>query len=162
MATSTMKPPKEASVAVKDDKKKKDKGDKKAKAQGGRKKLVVVALVALLAVGGGAYFFLFRGPSTPAKPKPGAVLKLDSINVNLADSHYLKIGLALQTTTKASADIDGSRALDIAISQLSGRKMDELAVPAKREKAKEALVKEVSKAYEGEVMDVYFTEFVMQ
>jgi flagellar FliL protein len=164
MATSTMKPPpKEASAAVKDDKKKKDKGDKKAKAGGGKKKkLVVMALVALLAVGGGAYFFLLRGPSAPAKPKPGAVLKLDSINVNLADSHYLKIGLALQTTTKASADIDGSQALDIAISQLSGRKMDELAVPAKREKAKEALVKEVSEAYDGEVMDVYFTEFVMQ
>jgi flagellar FliL protein len=40
--------------------------------------------------------------------------------------------------------------------------MADLAVPAKREKAKEALVTAVSKAYEGEIMDVYFTEFVMQ
>ncbi len=161
MATSTMRPPKEASAAVKEEKKG-GKGDKEPKAGGGKKKLVILAVVALLLVGGGAYFFLLRGPSAPPKPQPGAVLKLDSINVNLADNHYLKIGLALQTTTKASADIDGSQALDIAISQLSGRKMADLAVPAKREKAKEELVKEVSRAYEGEIMDVYFTEFVMQ
>ena len=90
------------------------------------------------------------------------MLKLDAINVNLADSHYLKVGLALQTTTSASPDIDGSQALDIAISQLSGRTMGDLAAPAKREKAKEALVKAVSEAYDREIMDVYFTEFVME
>lgn len=163
MATSTsLRPPKEASAAVKDDKKKDDKGAKKAKAGGSKKKLIIIAVVVLLAVGGGVKFFVLGGHSAPAKPQPGVVLKLDSINVNLADNHYLKIGLALQTTTKASADIDGSRALDIAISELSGQKMPDLAVPAKREKAKAALVKEVAEAYEGEVMDVYFTEFVMQ
>jgi flagellar protein FliL len=162
MATTTLKPPKEAGAAVKDDQKKGKKDGKKAKEGGSKKKLVIIAVAALLVVGGGAWFFLLRGPSAPPKPQPGAVLKLDSINVNLADSHYLKLGLALQTTTKASADLDGSHALDIAISQLSGRKMEDLAVPAKREKAKATLVTAVSKAYEGEIMDVYFTEFVMQ
>jgi flagellar protein FliL len=159
MATTTLKPPKEAGAAVKD---KKAGKDEKVKTGGSKKKLIVIVLVVLLAVGGGAWFFVLRGPSAPPAPKPGAVLKLDSINVNLADSHYLKVGLALQTTTAASPDLDGSRALDIAISQLSGRAMGDLAVPAKREKAKEALVKAVTKAYEGEIMDVYFTEFVMQ
>jgi flagellar FliL protein len=161
MATTTLKPPKEAGAAAKADKKA---GGKKEKAEkgGSKKKLVVIVLVALLAVGGGAWFFVLRGPSAPPAPKPGAVLKLDSINVNLADNHYLKLGLALQTTTAASADIDGSHALDIAISQLSGRAMADLAVPAKREKAKQTLVKAVSEAYDGEIMDVYFTEFVMQ
>ncbi|HET8615677.1 MAG TPA: flagellar basal body-associated FliL family protein [Actinomycetales bacterium] len=162
MATSTLKPPKEASAAVKDDKKKSAKGGKEAKSSGSKKKLIIIAVVVLLAVGGGVKFFVLGGSTAPAKPQPGAVLKLDSINVNLADGHYLKLGLALQTTTKASADIDGSQALDIAIAQLSGRKMDELAVPAKREKAKTALVAAISKAYDGEVMDVYLTEFVMQ
>jgi flagellar FliL protein len=162
MATTTLKPPKEAGTAVKDEKKKGKKDGKKTKEGGSKKKVVIIAVAVLLVVGGGAWFFLLRGPSAPPKPQPGAVLKLDSINVNLADSHYLKLGLALQTTTKASPDLDGSHALDIAISQLSGRKMDDLAVPAKREKAKAALVTAVSKAYEGEIMDVYFTEFVMQ
>jgi flagellar FliL protein len=161
MATTTLRPPKEAGAAVKADKKTGGK-EGKAPGAGSKKKLVVIVLVALLAGGGGAWYFLLRGPSAPPKPKPGAVLKLDAINVNLADSHYLKIGLALQTTSTASADIDGSQALDIAISQLSGRTMGDLAAPAKREKAKEALVKAVSEAYDGEIMDVYFTEFVMQ
>jgi flagellar FliL protein len=162
MATSTLKPPKEASAAVKDEKKKGGKADKDAKSGGSKKKLIIIAVVVLLAAAGGVKFFVLGGSGAPPKPQPGAVLKLDSMNVNLADNHYLKIGLALQTTTKASADIDGSRALDIALSQLSGRKMEDLAVPAKREKAKEALVEAISKAYEGEIMDVYLTEFVMQ
>jgi flagellar FliL protein len=160
MATTTLKPPKEAGAAAKADKKS-GKDDNNG-AGGSKKKLIVIVLVVLLAAGGGAWFFVLRGPSAPPAPKPGAVLKLDSINVNLADSHYLKVGLALQTTTAASPDIDGSHALDIAISQLSGRAMSDLAAPAKREKAKEALVKAVSEAYDGEIMDVYFTEFVMQ
>jgi flagellar FliL protein len=159
MATTTLRPPKEAGAAGKADAKS---GVKDDTSGSGSKKLVVIVLVALLAGGGGAWYFLLRGPSAPPKPKPGAVLKLDAINVNLADSHYLKVGLALQTTTSASPDIDGSQALDIAISQLSGRTMGDLAAPAKREKAKEALVKAVSEAYDGEIMDVYFTEFVMQ
>ena len=162
MATSTLKPPTEAAGAVKADKKGAAKAAKVEKAGRSKKKLVLIVLVALLAAGGGGWFFVLRGPSAPEKPQPGVVLKLDSINVNLADNHYLKVGLALQTTTKASPDVDGSRALDIAISQLSGRAMGDLAVPAKREKAKQALVKEVTEAYDGEIMDVYFTEFVMQ
>jgi flagellar FliL protein len=163
MATSTLKPPKEAGAAVKDVKSKSGKGKKEGKAGGSKKKLVIIAIVVLLAVGGaGVKLFVLGGSGAPAKPQPGAVLKLDSINVNLADGHYLKIGLALQTTTKASAEIDGSQALDIAISQLSGRKMADLELPAKRAKAKETLVKAVSEAYDGEIMDVYFTEFVMQ
>lgn len=161
MATSTLRPPKEASAAA-SDKKGGTKGAKEVKEGGSKKKLIAIVLVVLLAAGGAGWYFVLRKPSGPEKPQPGAVLKLDSINVNLADGHYLKLGLALQTTTKASADIDGSQALDIAISQLSGRKMADLAVPAKREKAKDDLVGAVSEAYEGEIMDVYFTEFVMQ
>ena len=105
MATTTLKPPKEAGTAVKDGKKKGKKDGKKTKEGGSKKKVVIIAVAVLLVVGGGAWFFLLRGPSAPPKPQPGAVLKLDSINVNLADSHYLKLGLALQTTTKASPDL---------------------------------------------------------
>ena len=40
--------------------------------------------------------------------------------------------------------------------------MEHLAVPAKREAAKKAYLDKLEKAYPDEVMDVYFTEFVMQ
>jgi flagellar FliL protein len=127
----------------------------------GAKKLVIIVLAALLA-GGGAWYFVLRSPGPPPKPQAGSVLKMDSININLADGHYLKLGIALQAVKGAPSDLDGSQALDLAISQLSGRKMSDLASPATREKAKKALVGAVTKAYGGTVMDVYLTEFVMQ
>jgi hypothetical protein len=64
--------------------------------------------------------------------------------------------------TSSSSDPDGSKALDIAISEFSNRPLAELASNAARDKAKAELRKKINKAYEGHVMDVYFTEFVMQ
>jgi flagellar FliL protein len=82
--------------------------------------------------------------------------------LNLADGHFLKLKLALQATVEAKEEPDGSKALDIAISELSNRPMTDLASNAAREKAKGELRAKINKAYGGEVMDVYFTEFVMQ
>jgi flagellar protein FliL len=126
-----------------------------------KKKLLIIVVVLLL-VGGGAAYKVTKKPAGPAKPKPGPVLKLDDINLNLSGGHYLKIDLALQTTKKAPADIDGSQAMDLAITQFSGVSMETLEVPAKREAAKQQLLTSIEKAYPGQVMDVYFTEFVMQ
>jgi flagellar FliL protein len=133
------------------------------KKKGGKKKLIIILVVVLLAAGAGYKLTLGKSKATgPAKPKPGAVLKLDSVSLNLAGGHYLKLGVALQTTTKAKSDIDGSQATDIAISEFSGLSMDTLAVPAKREAAKQEYLQKLEKAYPDEIMDVYFTEFVMQ
>jgi flagellar FliL protein len=127
------------------------------------KKKLIIVLVLVLVLGGAGYVLKGRGGAKgPAKPQPGPVLALDSVNLNLADGHYLKLDIALQTTKKAPSDIDGSQALDLAVSQFSGMGMDQLAVPAKREAAKKALLTAIEKAYPDEVMDIYFTEFVMQ
>jgi flagellar FliL protein len=135
----------------------------------GKKKKLLVVVLAVLLLGGGGYFFLGRGgSSTPPPPEPGQVLKLDSITLNLADGHFLKLGLALQFTTTAGgggehgAELDGSHALDLAIDQLSNRKVTELNSTAARNKVKGELVKAIEEAYDHGVMDVYFTEFVMQ
>src|SRR5688572_24792277 len=128
----------------------------------GKKKKLLLA-VPLLAVAVGV--FLFLKPSAPEaaeKPKEGVVVKLDPVHVNLADGHFLKLGLALQATDKAGKELDGSKALDLAIALLSNREKAELASNEGREAAKKQLVKAVEKAYEGEVMDIYLTEFVMQ
>src|SRR5437764_292294 len=63
------------------------------------KKLLIVVPLVLALVAGAAWFFLLRGNGEPAKkaePKPGVVVTLDSVNINLADGHYLKLKLALQ------------------------------------------------------------------
>ena len=123
-----------------------------------RKKLVMI-LVLLLVVGGGGYWFMRPKPAAP--PKPGEVVKLDPIQVNLAGSHYLRLGLALQLVQGAK-EADGSKALDAAITEFSGADMAEVNDPAKREVLKKQLEKELDHRYEGAVMGVYFTEFVMQ
>ena len=53
------------------------------------------------------------------------MLSIDPVAINLAGGSYLKLGLALQFTeeydaAKHEGNPDGSKALDIAISQFSG------------------------------------------
>jgi flagellar FliL protein len=133
--------------------------------KGGKKKVLVGALAALILAGGGWFQFLkpTDASAEPEAPTPGVVLTLEPINLNLADGHYLKLGMALQMVEGGGhGEPDGSHALDLAISQLSGKAIGELASPEGREKAKGKLLHAVEEAYHHEVMDIYFTEFVMQ
>jgi flagellar FliL protein len=90
------------------------------------------------------------------------LLALDSIQINLAGGHYLRLGLALQETASAAADIDGSKALDAAIDLFSGQSMADLNQGKARDDLKTKLSHELADLYDGEVMGVYFTEFVTQ
>jgi flagellar protein FliL len=128
-----------------------------------KKKLVTILLVVLLAGGASAAFLLKGGsPAAAEAPKPGAVLRLDSISLNLADGHYLKVGVALQLVAGVAEPPDGARALDSTIALLSNQQMDTLLVAKNREQVKAELLKAVEKDYPGEVMDIYFTDFAMQ
>jgi flagellar FliL protein len=137
-------------------------GDKKPKK--GKKKLIVIALAAVLLLGGGGagYYFFMGGDGPEPPPEPGAVVALEPITVNLADGHFLKVSIALQATAEVSEEVDGSKALDLLISQFSNRSVGELSSNEAREEAKKTLKEKVGKAYHGEIMDIYFTEFVMQ
>jgi flagellar protein FliL len=129
------------------------------KKKGGLKKILVI-LVALVAVGGGAYWFVLK-PKPVAAPKPGEVVALDPIQINLEGEHYLRIGIALQLTA-ATKEADGSKALDATISEFSGLSIAEVNDPKKRTALKKDLQHQLGELYEDEVMGVYFTEFVTQ
>jgi flagellar protein FliL len=171
MATTTPAAP--VKEAGKDDKNaakdNKDGTGGKEKKPRNKKKLIVIALVVAL-VGFGGYTKFLKKPGPPGPPEPGVVLALDPITLNLADGHFLKLTLALQFTAAASAggghgggaEPDGSQALDIAIDQLSNKRIAELNSSAARNKAKEKLLHAIEEAYHHEVMDIYFKEFVMQ
>jgi flagellar protein FliL len=129
-----------------------------------KKKLIIIIAAAVVLLGGGAGGFLAMsgGSAKKPEPKPGKVVPMDAVTLNLADGHFLKLKLALQATADAAEAPDGSKAVDIAISQFSNLPVSELSSNAAREKAKKDLTEKVEKAYDGEIMAVYFTEFVMQ
>lgn len=127
--------------------------------KGGKKKLVIIALV--LVVGAAAGWFFFLKPSGPEEPVPGEVMTMEPIQVNLADGHYLRVGIAMQLSADAH-EADGSKALDATIALFSGVEQGELAKAGHREELKKELMKELKHIYHGDVMEVYFTEFVTQ
>jgi flagellar protein FliL len=137
--------------------------------KGGKKKLLIIGLVAVLALGAAAYFFVFSGGSAEAEPAPeaGSVLAVEPVAINLAGGSYLKLGFTLQYTVAfdeggghGGTVQDGSKALDIAISQFSGASLTD--VQTNREAMMAAFTEAVVHAYHDEVMDVYLTEYVTQ
>jgi flagellar FliL protein len=137
----------------------KDETAEETKPARSRKKLVMI-LVAVLAIGGGGYWFVLK-PTPAGPPKPGEVVKLEPIQINLAATHYLRIGIALQLVQGAEK-VDGSKALDATIAEFSGLDMGAVNDPVQRASYKKVLEKELDHLYEGNVMGVYFTEFVTQ
>jgi flagellar FliL protein len=130
-------------------------------ARGKKGKILVVLLVLVLA-GAATWWFMLRPASAEEAPRPGAVVKLDAIQVNLTGGHYLRIGVALQATDEVKEELEGSKALDATIELFTGQSMDRLAQKPYREGLKKKLVHRLEEAYEGEVMGVYFTDFVTQ
>jgi flagellar FliL protein len=129
------------------------------------KKKLIMIVVLVLVLGGVGYVFLGRGggkAEAAPKPVPGKVVPLEAIHVNLAGGHYLKVGMALQATDTVAEAPDGSKALDIAIETFSGKTLAQLNDVKARDAIKHELVHKVDEAYEGEIMDIYFTEFVTQ
>jgi len=142
-------------------------GTEAAKPKFTKKKIMLLAIAAVaLTVAGVAGKTILAGPKAEKAPEPGGVIAMDAVTINLAGGHYLKMKLALQETVDAAAGEeggpDGSKALDIAISHYSNMQMAELSSTTGRAKAKAELLTDVKEAYENKIMDIYFTEFVMQ
>lgn len=129
---------------------------------GGRRPLkLVLVLVVVLAVAVGAVWFFLLRPTGETEPVKGEVVALEPVQINLASGHYLRAGIALQLVEGAH-EADGSAALDALIEVYSNTDMSELVTTEQREQRKEALMERLDELYHHEVMDVYFTEFVMQ
>ena len=142
-------------------------GRRRGKRGGKKKLLIIVGAVAVL----GAVAFFFLKPSGDAaaeevKLVKGAVVVADPVHINLADGHFLKLGMALQATADVHEEPDPSEALDIAIEIYTGKEIKELQNAKERHHLKEELLKKVMEKYTVdevvEVMEIYFTEFVVQ
>ena len=152
------------------------KDDKEAAAESpkkSKKMLMIIVLAVVLLGGGGAggWFFFLKGDAAEAKePEPvkGAVVAIENtMTINLADAHYLKLGFALQMTEEAGeTEVDLSEAIDLAIDEYTGKDIAELETEKGRLKAKDELLEKIEKAYNVDdkhlVMGIYFTSFVTQ
>lgn len=134
---------------------------------GGKKKLLIIGLVVLLVAAGAAYFFLFAGGEAEAEePVAGEVLALEPVAVNLAGGGYLKVGVALQLVESdagghgGSSGPSGAKATDLIISTFSQAQPAD--VTGARDALKEALEEKIIEAYHGEVLGIYYTEYVTQ
>ncbi|GAA1436021.1 hypothetical protein GCM10009641_33690 [Mycobacterium cookii] len=128
--------------------------------KGGRRKKLLLVGLALVVGAAAAWWFVLR-PSGPTEPVPGEVMTMEPIQVNLADGHYLRIGIALQLSADAHG-ADGSKALDATIDLFSGVDQAELAKAGQRQELKHELEEKLHEHYHGDVLEVYFTEFVTQ
>ncbi len=110
-----------------------------------KKKLLVIIVVVVLVAAGAGYWFVLKpasgapdgadaSQSAPAEPtaKPGTVMTIDSISINLAGGHYLRLGLALQLTADVKEDPDTARALDLAIALFSQQPLEEVSDDVQR------------------------------
>lgn len=127
---------------------------------------VLVVLVSVVAAALTVYLVVVRPEAAARKeaapPVPGAIVQLEPMNVNLAGGKYLRLGLGLQLSEDAGAEFDVTRAKDAVITLLSGRKVDEVATADGREAVRAALEEQLAGAYDGDVLGVYFTDFVTQ
>ena len=155
---------------------KKDKKDKKDK--GGKSNMVPAVLLMVGMLGAGYMLGPGRGATpkasaeAPKTPKlvPGDVATIEPININLAGGHFLRVGVALQLVEGIDIKVytAGKTAIanDILISDLGGATLDQVASKDGLAKIKADLKDRIVKAYKGpdgdEVMDIYFTNFVMQ
>lgn len=134
--------------------------------------MIIIALSVVILGGGGAagYVFLKGNAASAAEPPPerGVVVAIENtMTINLADAHYLKLGFALQMTKDAGEEaIDTAEALDLAIDQYTGMNIAALETEKGRAKAKDELLAKIEKAYTVDdkqlVMGIYFTSFVTQ
>jgi flagellar FliL protein len=132
--------------------------------------IIILAVAVLAGSGAGAYFFLKGNAAEAAEVElvKGAVVPVEeTMTINLADAHYLKLGFALQMTEDAGEEeVNLSEAIDLAIDQYTGRNIAELETEKGRLKAKEDLLAKIEKAYNVDdkhlVMGIYFTSFVTQ
>jgi flagellar protein FliL len=153
-----------------------------------KKAVLIPVVVLVLALGGGAFFFLggkseaAAGEDTTTTTQLGTVVRLEPITLNLSDGHVLKVGMALQAVKEpqeehlatalaggqgakpdATSPLGGeeAKALNVAIHTLGDMTFSELSAPGGREQAREKLREEIKHAYHDDIVDVYFTDFVM-
>jgi flagellar FliL protein len=158
-----------------------------AKKKSGALKWIVIVLAVLLVLGGGgaaAWWFLLRAPAVaaeegaeaaagePAKPKGGGIVSMEPFLVNLADKdaqRFVRVTLRLVVETKEEAkeisedEVARTRLRSAVLELLTQQTADTLTTPEGKAQLKKAIAeRSASVLGAGKVLDVLFTDFVVQ
>lgn len=123
----------------------------------------IIAIVAVLGIGGGAYQFM--APAAEAGPaKGGDIVPMEATTVNLQGGHYLKLAVSVQLVEgKGTVDtFKTSQAAELVIDEFSNRTVAAVSSNEARKTLMDELEKKMKAAYEGEVYDLFITQFVTQ
>lgn len=130
--------------------------------------ILVLVIVVLL----GAVVYMLRpwesdaaAAAASAEPEPtalGEVVAVEPISLNLADGRYLRLGFSIQFSKDAPKEVLTAKALDIAIATFSGRTVEEINDMESRAQITKQFVTDLNDAYEGSVVDIYYTDLVTQ
>jgi len=145
------------------------------KKKGSKLKWIIIGVVLLLVLGGGgagAYFFLNKSAKeaqAPPKPPIGAVWAPDVFIINLADAdadRYLKIVMNFELSDQlavAELDIMKPKVRDMVLSVLTVKGFKDVSSFEGKQRLKEEIAMRLnSQLTKGKVVQVYFTDFVVQ
>ncbi len=151
--------------------------------------LIIAIVVVLLGGGGGAWFFMrggtaaeaAEGEATEAEEKEEkedkvklserGLVELEPFIVNLADDggkRFLRASIQLVVEDEAEAlEFEEKPVLTMGarsaiVNTLTGEYSEDLATPEGKEELRELLVESVSEALKIEIVDVLFSDFVIQ
>jgi flagellar FliL protein len=143
-------------------------------------KFLLVVLIAVAGGGAGAYFYFFKATPAhaeeakpePPPPPPTGIVALDPFVVNLADTgatRFLRVTLSLvvqdeeRTQELEENDIEKARIRSAILELLAEQNAGQLVTPEGKDELKKTIAARIEHAaHELKVVDVLFSEFVIQ
>jgi flagellar protein FliL len=150
-----------------------EEGGEEDKPKGKSKKSLMLIIVALIVLGGGGTaFFMLRGHAAEPTAENGkGLIVFDPFIVNLADSggsRFLRVNLQLVVAEESEAKelteepVKLKRARSSILELLAVQKSDSLITDDGKQVLKKSILERASKALGIKVLDVFFSEFVVQ
>jgi flagellar protein FliL len=138
-------------------------------------KLIIIAVAGVLALGGGgaaAFKFGFLGSSSAAKsaqpPAPKvAYVEVREMTLRLADTgteHYIKLDPVLAVPAREAESMENRIPVvrDRIVAVVTARSSSELTSPAGQRKLKEDLVSTLHKDFQDNLVDIYFSDYLVE
>jgi len=146
-------------------------GDGKPKGKS-RKSLILIIVALIVLGGGGTAFFMLRGHAAEPTAEDGkGLLVFDPFIVNLADSggsRFLRVNLQLVVAEESEAKelteepVKMKRVRSTILELLAVQKSESLVTDEGKQSLKKSILERASKALGTRVLDVFFSEFVVQ